>query len=176
MKSPAIHLLIALAASVIALLGYVAWYGVVSDKSREVAGLQNQILAASETVSRVASARAALTEIAGDEMKVRSYFVPESGIVAFINDLEARGVAQGATIAVSSVSTGGTPSRPALVLSITVKGTFDAVMRAVGSIEYAPYDILVSSFSIRQDVEDIWNANLGLRVGSVLVKAATSTP
>lgn len=176
MKSPTIHLLITLAATVIALSGYTVWYGAVSDKSREVAGLQNQILAASETVSRVASARAALTEIAGDEMKVRSYFVPESGVVAFINDLEARGVAQGATIDVSSVSTGGTPSRPALMLSITVKGTFDSVMRTVGSIEYAPYDVLVSSFSIRQDVEDAWNASLGLRVGSVPIKSATSTP
>lgn len=176
MKSSSVHLLIALAASAAALAGYVVWYGVVSDKSREVAGLQNQILAASETVNRIASARAALTEIADDEMKVRSYFVPEAGIVSFINNLEARGVAQGAAIDVSSVSTGGTPSRPALMLSINVKGTFDSVMRTVGSIEYAPYDVLVSGFSIRQDVGDAWNANLGLRVGSVPMKSATSTP
>lgn len=176
MKSPAFHLLIALATSAAALAGYAVWYGVVSDKSREVASLENQIMAASETVSRVASARAALTEIAGDEMKVRSYFVPEAGVVAFINDLEARGLARGAVIDVASVSTGGSLSRPALMLSVSIKGTFDSVMRTVGSIEYAPYDVSVSSFSIRQDVEDMWRADLGLKVGSVPIRAATSTP
>ena len=156
--------------------GYAFWYLTVSGKSKEVAGLQHQITTANETMNRIASARAALTEIAGDEMKVRSYFVPETSIVAFINDLEARGSAQGTTIDVASVSTGGTPSRPALLLSITIKGTFDAVMRTVGSIEYAPYDISIATISIGQEVENAWRASLTLKVGSVSTKTATSTP
>lgn len=176
MKSPTLHLLIALSVSAAALAGYAVWYGVVSDKSGEVASLENQIEAASETVSRIASARAALTEIADDEVRVRSYFVPEAGVVAFINDLEARGLARGAAIDVASVSAGGSPSRPTLMLSVNIKGTFDSVMRTVGSIEYAPYDVSISSFSIRQDVEDMWRADLGLLVGSVPIRAATSTP
>lgn len=176
MKSSLIHLLPALAISFAVGAGYVVWYGIVSDKSREVAGLQNQIIAASETISRIASARAALTEIAGDEAKVQSYFVSETGVVSFINELEARGFARESTIDVTSVSTGGSPSRPMLILTLSIQGTFDSVMRTVGSIEYSPYDISVSSFSIGQDLKDTWRATLGLKVGSVPAKAATSTP
>lgn len=176
MKSPLAHAVLSLFMSAAILAGYAAWYGAVSNKSLEVANLQSQITAASETMSRIASARAALAEIADDEMRVRSYFVPEAGVVAFINDLEARSLTQGSAIDVASVSTGGSTARPALVFSLTIRGTFDSVMRTVGSIEHAPYDILVSSFSIGQDTEDAWRASLGLRVGSVPVRAATSTP
>lgn len=176
MKSSLIHLLLALVISAALSAGYVVWYGVVSDKSREVSGLQSQIAAASETISRIASARAALVEIADDEAKVRSYFVPETGVVSFINNLEARGSAQGSAIDVTSVSTGGSPSRPVLILSLTIQGAFDPVMRTVGSIEHSPYDISVSSFSIRQDVKGAWRAVLGLKVGSVPARSATSTP
>jgi len=111
MKSPLAHAALSLFMSAAILAGYAAWYGAVSNKSLEVANLQSQITAASETMSRIASARAALAEIADDEMRVRSYFVPEAGVVAFINDLEARSLAQGSAIDVASVSTGGSTAR-----------------------------------------------------------------
>ena len=176
MKSPLSHLLLMFVTAIAVCAGYVAWYAAVSEKSREVANLQRQIIVANETVGRIASARAALTEIAGDETKGRSYFVPETGVVAFINDLESRGLSPGASMDVASVSTGGSPVRPMLIFSLTIKGTFDAVMRTIGSIEYAPYDIQVSSISIGQETPDVWRASLSLKVGSISLKSATSTP
>ena len=70
-------------------------------------------------------------------------------MVGFINGLEAQGQALGTTVSVLSVSA-GTGKQPTFMLSLTIEGTFDTVMRTVGVIEYAPYDISLYSFlSIR---------------------------
>ena len=68
---------------------------------------------------------------------------------------------------VLSVSAGGTNARPTLTLAVTVTGAFDAVMRTAGSVEYAPYDISISKFSVMKSDKKNWLANLELVVGSV---------
>lgn len=176
MKSPFVHLIFALLVCVSALIGYGVWYSALSAKSATVAALQSQIDAKTAAVSRMATARAAFAEIAGDEAVVHGYFVPETGVVAFIDRLEERGRSLGATVSVLSVSTSGTPKLPTLTLALSVKGTFDAVMRTVGAIEYAPYDISVSSLAAGQDAKDSWHADLTVLVGSVSASSATSTP
>ena len=176
MTSPLNHLLVAVAVLLAGVAGYTVWYSAVSGRSREVADLQQQITVASESIGSLASVRTALAEIAGDEAKIQSYFVPEEGVVAFINDLEARGAAQKTTTAVLSVATGGSPTRPTLLISLSIKGAFDAVMRTVGAIEYAPYDIAVSAFSIEREGKDAWSAVLNIVVGSVSAKSKTITP
>jgi hypothetical protein len=175
MKSSLFHFVVALIALIAVLSGYGVWYSVVAAKSSLVANLQSKIDAKMETANRTASARAAMTEIASDETAIQSYFVPETSVVTFINNLEAQGQAQGTAVNVLSVSA-GTGARPTLALSLTVKGTFDAVMRTVGAIEYAPYDLSVSQFSLEQDARNSWHANIGIIVGSANSKTATSTP
>ncbi|MEK7114198.1 MAG: hypothetical protein AAB850_01475, partial [Patescibacteria group bacterium] len=118
MKSSFIHLGIALGACIAALAGYGMWYTTIAAKSIAVAELQHQIVAKTETARRIAAARSALVEISGDEAAVRSYFVPETNVVAFINDLEARGLSQGTSVNVLSVSTSGTREHPTLELSL----------------------------------------------------------
>ena len=167
MNAPRTRFLIVLAIGAAALAGYGFWYAAVSAKSADVAAVQNQIVAATETVSRVAAARAALAEIAGDEAKVRAYFVSEADVVSFINALESLGLSQKAAVSVDSVATGKSSGRSTLMLALSVKGTFDAVMRTVGAIEYAPYDIMVSTLSVGQDAKNSWHADLSLVVGSV---------
>jgi hypothetical protein len=175
MKSSFFHFIIALAVAVAVLVGYSAWYAVVAKESASVANLQNQIVVKTEAASGVASARTAIAKVASDEAEVQNYFVPETGVVAFINNLEALGQAQGTTVRVLSVSADA-GAQPAFLFSLTVKGTFDAVLRTVGAIEYAPYDLSVSSFSFEQDAKNSWHANLGLVVGSTDSETATSTP
>jgi len=177
MKSPFTHLLIVSFFCAAALAGYGFWYAAVAQKSSAVADLQGQINAKTETVSRIASTRTALSEIANDEAVVQGYFVPETGVVAFINSLEGLGRAQGSDVSVLSVSTdAGATERPMLAFSISVKGTFDAVMRTVGAIEYAPYDLSIAALSVGQDAKGSWHADLKLLVGSVPTGIATSTP
>jgi hypothetical protein len=175
MKSPTIHFFGALAVLALVSSGYGVWYSVVSHKSQYVANVQQQIDDANKNVSRIASARAALAEIANDEAQVKSYFVPESGVVAFITTLERLGTAQNSRVSVLSVSTAGSTAQPILVLSLSIKGTFDAVMRTVGAIEYAPYDLSVSRLSVGQDDKNLWHADLSLSVGSAPAATSTST-
>ena len=175
MKSPRTHFIIALIVAVAAVAIYATGYAALSSKSRDVADLQSRIDAARVNVSRIAAARAALAEIAGEEANVRGYFVPESGVVAFINALEDRGLALKTEVSVLSVSTGSGSSHQTLQLTLAIKGTFDAVMRTVGAIEYAPYDLSITGVSVGQDTKNKWHANLNIVVGSLPLAAATST-
>ncbi len=175
MKSPSIHFLLTIVVCLATVAAYGFWYSVVSSKSAEVAGLQDQITTESENVSRIASARVALAEIAGDEKAIQGYFVSEADVVSFINDLEQRGFAEKATVHVLSVSQGGSPSRPALLVALTIKGTFDSVMRTVGDIEYAPYALSITSLSVGNDGKNVWHADLNVTVGSVSQAPAAGT-
>ena len=176
MKSSFVTFTAALVTGVVALAGYGVWYRAVAAKSAAAADLENQIATTIQTAKRLSAARAALAQITNDETSVRNYFVPQTEVVAFINDLEARGHAQKATVNVASVSTGGTIAQPMLELALTVSGSFDAVMRTIGTIEYAPYALSIKQFSFRQDAENNWYADLKVSVGSVPPTSAPAAP
>lgn len=174
MKSYFLHLGITLIIGIVVLIGYGFWYAAISQKSSVVAGLQDQISTKTETMKRIASARAALAEISGAQATLRNYFVPETGVVSFIDGLEVHGKSLGTTLSVLSVSSGDTNQQPTLTFALTIKGTFDAVMRTVGVIEYAPYDLSISQFSLVQDGKNNWHADLNLLVGSLGTVTSTS--
>jgi|CXWL01.1.fsa_nt_gi hypothetical protein len=175
MKSPLYHGLLALIVSIGVSIGYGVWYGTVSSKSSEVLQLQGKIVASSANASRMATARIAFAQISGDEAKVQSYFVSEDSIVSFITDLQSRGLSHKVVVKVLSVSK-GTSSQSTLVLALSLSGTFDAVMRTLGTIEYAPYAISITTLSVQQDTQNSWHADLNLAVGSTPLSRATSTP
>ena len=167
MKLPYARAFVAFSVSIAIFVGYAVWYAAVANKSAAVASLESRIAAKTETASRIASARSALSGIAGDEDVVQNYFVPETGVVSFINSLEAHGKALESSVSVLSVSTEEQETRPMLLLALSIEGTFDAVLRTVGTIEYAPYDLFVSEFSIGQNAKNKWRADLKIRVGSI---------
>lgn len=170
MTSPPLQLLLALVVCAAALIGYGAWYAAIVQMSNIAAQLESQIETKIEARSRIASARTALAAIAGDEASVQGYFVQGTGVVAFIDDLEARGREQGATVSVLSVATGSAGEHSVLTLAVSLKGTFNAVMRTLGSIEYMPRDLTISTLSLAQDDKNSWRADLKLVVGSVAAK------
>lgn len=176
MKPSLTHFLIALLIGGVVISVYGVCYAAISNKSREVAVLQDQITTATETTNRVTRARAILATIVGDEAKVQSYFVPETAVVTLINTLETLGSTQGASVSILSVSTGGSLTQPTLLLALSIKGTFEAVMRTLGSIEYAPYAISISNVSIQQDGTNSWNADLKMSVMSLPTGTKTTTP
>jgi Tfp pilus assembly protein PilE len=175
MKSPLIHLVIALIIGILAMVAYGFWYSAVSRASQHVVALQTRIDQANTDVSRIAAARAALAEISNDEASVQGYFVPESGVVAFINTLEGLGPKERAEVSVLSVSTAGSAAQPTLLLALSVAGSFDSVMRTIGAVEYAPYDLSITKLTLVQNDKNLWQANLSLTVGSAPA-SATSTP
>lgn len=176
MKSSIIRAAIAFAFCIGTLIAYGVWYTAIEAKSTAVASLQNRIDAKEETTGRTSSARVALSEIAGDEATIQGYFVSETSVVSFISDLETRGSLQNAVVNVLSVAKDTMNGRPALSFTISIKGTFDAVMRTIGAIEYAPYALSISTLSLGQDDMNAWHANVKLFVGSVSANAGRVTP
>lgn len=178
MKSALPQTVFATGICIAAISGYGFWYAAVGAKSVAVSDLDSQILAKTETASRIASARTSLAQIAGDEANIQNYFVPETGVVTFIDSLQAKGKALGATVDVLSVSsTGSKPAASSLAFSLAISGTFDSVMRTVGAIEYAPYALTISELSVTKAAKNGWRANMNLLVGSVsALRSATSTP
>jgi hypothetical protein len=172
MRTPLTACLISIALLAAALTGYWLLYSAVVDKSVAVVERTQEVEAKVASVKRARSIEAVLADVARQEALVKSYVVPETGVVAFIDDLESRGRSLGTVVEIDTVAR-APKGRPALTLSLGVTGTFDAVMRTVGAIEHAPYDLTVTNFSIFQGLEeqDPWVATLNLFVGS-----ATSTP
>lgn len=175
MKSPLSHLIVACIACIGAVVGYGYWYAAVGAKSIAVANLENKVATRGATANRIASSRASLAEIAGDEATIQNYFVSETGVVAFIDSLQSRGKALGAAVDVLSVSSASTTAVPSLVFSLSVTGPFSAVMSTVGAIEYAPYDLTISAFSLTK-AKDTWRTTLSLLVGSAAASKSTPSP
>lgn len=176
MKSVFLRLGVSIGGCALVLVGYVAGYGIVVEKSEVAADLGRQIDAINATTIQAISDRAALEEISKEEVFIQNFFVSEEDIATFIDDLELRGRNQGAVVTVSSIVKGGASAPATLGITLTVKGTFDAVMRTVGSIEYAPYNLSVSSLVIAQDEEKSWHADLKMTVGSVPTHPVATNP
>ncbi len=181
MKLPYAHLAVALIMGVIVVSGYVSWYVAVSQKSRDVAALQDQITAVSGNMSRIAMARTALAEIASDEKEIGDYFVSDSNVVSFINDIESLGTQEGTKVSVTSVSKGGTRALPALLVMLSIDGSFDQVMRTIGAVEYSPYALSLAALNVvhiaaESGKVEHWHADVTLTVDSIPVAPATSTP
>lgn len=166
MKSTLSQLVVAVGISIVAIIGYGIWNTILSAKSAEVASLESDIRTKTEKANRLAATRTMLADIAGDEAAIQGYFIPETGVVAFIDSLESHGRTLGGAVSVSSVSVDNTPTLPLLTLSLTIKGTFESVMRTLGAIEYAPYTLVVSELAIIQDDKNVWHADIKIVVGS----------
>lgn len=167
MKSTLSHLIVALILCVSSVVAYSVWYASLSAKNSMVAGLERDIRFKTEAASRIFTTRTTLANVANSEAVVRSSFVQETGVVSFIDALEDRGKEQGAVVNVLSVSTEGAPEQLSLVLSLTVEGTFEAMMRTVGAIEHLPYALSVTALSITHNAKNAWRAELVLRAASL---------
>ncbi|OGG48756.1 hypothetical protein A3G63_02270 [Candidatus Kaiserbacteria bacterium RIFCSPLOWO2_12_FULL_52_8] len=178
MKSPIVHLGFALLLCIVVLVGYRFWYSAIIAKNASVANLESNIALKNAAAERISIARTTLAELAVDEARVQKHFAQEANVVSFIGDLEGRGRTLGTTVTVSSVSMSGTGARAALNFALSINGTFDAVMRTVGAIEYAPYNISIPTLTFSEQAEDMWLAEMKLVVGAAptTVPAASTTP
>lgn len=175
MKSPLLSIVIAVALLALALAGYVALRTKVSRQSVAVANLVQQIETKTAAADHLALVRETLASLTDEEAAVQSYFVPDTAIVPFIEELQSRGRVLGADVEIASVAAipAGPKTRPRLTIALSVAGPFDAVMRTIGSLEYAPYAIKVTSLTLTLGADAIWTANTSLSVGS---SASTAVP
>lgn len=174
MKSTQTRLIVSIAIATGAIGGYLYWYSLVTQKSAEVANLEAEINARTEKSLRIVIARATLAEIEDDEQVVQNYFVAETEVVRFIEDLQRRAKDRGATLKVASVASAQDGNRPILNLSLGIDGPFDSVVRTVGVIEYAPYDLVVNKLTIDKADKTSWHAAMDVMVTSITRPATTT--
>lgn len=133
--------------------------------------LEQEVVVKQGEVLRVASAKAALPVLARSEEKLHAYRTRSSDIVPLLERLEKQGRTEGAVVEVLSVSPEQAGTQGRIAISLTVRGTFDAVMRTVGSIEYGPYDIIVKTAALdnpagTEEKTGAWTAAIALSLGT----------
>ncbi|HRH24319.1 MAG TPA: hypothetical protein PK109_01890 [Candidatus Paceibacterota bacterium] len=170
MKPPIIHLGIAALLAILAIGGYVLWYGHVQALDAEAATLAGEIAVKDADRVRSVSARSAEAELALQEAFIASHLVATADIVVFLEQLEKTGRDFGATLQVASV-TGGEPATDGRIsLSLSITGPFNSVMRTLGAIETGPYAGMVQDLSLNGSAEGEWTAT------GVFVIGTMSTP
>ena len=179
MRSPLISFVIWALILLAAVGVYAALKIAVNDKSLAVANLSRQIEAKNVESARLSAVREQLSALANDEAAVEAYFVPESSVVALIDELQGRGRALGASVEIASVAAtpGASGARPTIAIALSATGPFDAVMRTIGSIEYAPYDLHATGVTLSEGLDGkTWSANLNLSVGSSVTGVVAAPP
>ncbi|HEY0010984.1 MAG TPA: hypothetical protein VGB97_03710 [Candidatus Paceibacterota bacterium] len=172
-----INFILAIALLVAALAGYWFWYGTVTKVAAEAAELTQSVRERGEAGGRAAAARHALDDLAADEAAVYQHFVGTDDVVPFLESIEMTGQRLGARVEVVSVgNVPAKPQQPALIqVSLTITGSFDAVMRTIGAIEYQVYDTTLSSLVIDSPSGvSTWTAAATYLVGAK--PQATTTP
>lgn len=161
-----------------ALGGYVALRTMVGQKSVAVLLLNQEVTAKTNEAAKLAAVKEQLTALAGVEERVQAYFVPNAAVVSFINELQSRGETLGTSVEINSVAAvpATKNNRPILKISLLVNGPFDAVVRTLGSIEYAPYALSATSFTLTADPDKKkWSATVNLLVVATDLPGAAIT-
>lgn len=175
-RTPYIHLAAAGLFLLVALGAYAFWYRHVSKLSTQAAELTGQLQMVGDAGGRASSVRRELDLVTQQETEIYQRFVGSNTIVTYLEAVEATGRGLGAEVEVISV--GDAPTRanhPAeLQMALRITGSFDAVMRTLGAIEYQAYATSLSSVTLDTPTGANWTAAATFLVGKP--PAATSTP
>lgn len=147
-KNSLIRLAVVFLLCLLAGVAYVFLYRSVADASDHLASLEKEVKQKSNDAARITAAKNTLRTLDVDEASVASYLVLSSDIVPFLERLELIGTELGADVSVVSVAKEKDGSRERLALSLKITGSFESVMRTIGAIEHAPYDITTSQLSV----------------------------
>lgn len=146
----------------------------ISSGTKNVKTLAATVSEKRQEALRVALAQAALPRLTESEAILNAHLVRSEDIVSFLGSVEAQGKGQGAVVEVVSVSPEQTTERPRIALSIKITGTFEAVERTLGIIEYGTYDALVSNVTLERAKDE--KAKNPTWTAFVVLSVATDTP
>ncbi|HVW82786.1 MAG TPA: hypothetical protein VHC68_02470 [Candidatus Paceibacterota bacterium] len=173
MRSARIQFLLALSLLALSLAGYFFWYRAVAAASQQAQALAASVGSAAAANEKARQSKDAQSLLAADQAAVGRYFLADADVVPFLEALQALGAQTGADVSV--VSVGADPAKSAaLAVALHITGSFAAVVRTAGAIEYAPYDLAETSLAVVSDGKGAWHADLALSVGTAL--AASSAP
>jgi Tfp pilus assembly protein PilO len=193
-----LHLIIASLFFVATVGGYTYWYHLMQQTREEVQSVASQATSKTREVAKVAQTKNALTSLSADEAAISAYFVATDDIVPFLSTIEKVGKTAGTNVQVQSVSEDVSAApHGRLNLAVTIQGSFDAVMRTIGMIEYGPYDSRLVNVTLNSQgtsnassTAAVWNVTATFSIGtqapsgkpvakpvtSATTTAATSSP
>ncbi len=157
MKTPAVsHLVLSLIVALALVAGYAYWFMQVRLLEGKAEALTLDIAVKTEEYSRASGTKDTLAGIVAEEAEVRAHFVPTESIVAFLEGVEALGNQFGTTVTVVSVTDPAPDGR--ITLSLSISGSFSAVMRTLGLIEYSQYASATRSLTLDTGGDGVWTA------------------
>ena len=181
-RGPLLQFIGALLVLIVVIALNVLWYNMVSAENAQVSDLAGQVKAKTDDSARAAQAKKELVALSTDQSSIQQYFVSTSNVVPFLGQLQATGSFLSSKVQIASVSaTPGTPYGQ-LSLSLSIVGSFNSVMRTLGSIEYGPYDTAINTLSFDAPPNAIgssspqWVANGVFTIGTEANTATTTTP
>ncbi|MCI0597642.1 hypothetical protein L0Y34_01025 [Candidatus Parcubacteria bacterium] len=165
MKSPAfIHCILSLMLALICVGAYLAWFFEINRAASRVTALEVDIAQKHDEQTQLIRGQDVFAALEADETSLASHFVPTNNIVAFLEDVESTGDAFGAAVSVLSVTETNTKEQLSLALSFS--GTFSAVMKTLGALEYGRYGSATDSLTLDTTGDGSWTAALTLLVSA----------
>lgn len=167
------QLLVALGVLAVVAGLYALWYYEVQHEAKKSGELQAQIQTTIDGAVTAAETSDTLASLAADEAAIESYRIKLADIVTFLERIEGTGRSLNSSVEVVSVADKpGNDGR--MALSVRVIGSFDAVLRTLGAIEYGPYDSKITNLTFDTPPNGgAWTAVVAL---SVAVDTATPKP
>ncbi len=175
MSRPLTHLVVALVILVLGGGAYLGGFFTVKKEAQQVADLEAEIARLHEEQARVSETEGILTELTNNEAMIKSHVVVAGDIAIFLESLQKTGRALGAAVDVISVSDKPTPEGR-LSLSLKITGSFDAVVRTLGALEYNQTDIRIENLVLDTEptAKGTWTAATVFSVS--ILGAGTTTP
>jgi len=157
---------------------YATGYFILSHARAEDAALAGQEATKNAEVARLTQAHTALASHDSDQAVLDQYVIKKSDIVPFLESLQSTGKSLGSAVDVLSVADQSDKAHNRIQLSLSISGSFDAVMRTIGTIEYGPYDGVITSLSLASTpgtghAAPFWTASSLFSVG---LRTASTTP
>ena len=136
----------------------------------QIVDLQKQIGDKKYEIQKADQARTAAASLDSNEATVKSFMVKKDSIVSFIESLQSTGKGLGSGVQVVSVTDDKANGHPRISLSLLITGSFDSVMRTVGTLENSPYDATLTNLTLDSGTPtpkgvQQWSAATTLSVG-----------
>lgn len=167
MKSARLHLIVSAILALAAIAAYGAWYMFVQQGSQETATLSNELAGKEATHAHAQVSKGQEVVLADKQAFTATHLLATADAVSFLERLEGTGRTLGAKVSVASVDDAHKDSG-SLDISLSISGSFDAVMRTLGAIEHGQPAAVAKSMTLSGGGAT-WSA-------SGVITVATQTP
>ena len=130
------------------------WQHTVSEERAKIERLREEAALLEEHTKKV-EGREELLLLEEEERYVEERILNVADVVSFLSAFERKGDQHGAEVRVVSVSE---KQEGRVGIAFSISGSFDAVMRTLGSIEYEQYASTIENVTLETSPGEVWTA------------------